>query len=107
MTGESCSSNRWSHWFGTLAFSIVALVSLTTSWTGDLKSQVDDVKWVFSAILTAVCLSGLAVVAHAAKDKFIGTPIEVGLVRTIMMKNSLSRFGKSISCEIRHQCTKY
>jgi hypothetical protein len=87
MTGECCASNRWSHWFGTLTFSIVALVSLTTSWNGNLKSQGGDMKWVFSAIITAVCLSGLAVVAHGAKDKFIGTPIEVGLVRTFMMKN--------------------
>lgn len=85
MSEESCASkNRWSQWFGSLVFSIVALISLMSSWTGQLNDQVDDVKWVFSAIVVVLCLSGLAVMAHIAKDKFVGTPIEVGLAFLVM-----------------------
>jgi predicted membrane channel-forming protein YqfA (hemolysin III family) len=82
MTDETCNnSNRWSHWFGTMVFGIVAMVSLTSSLDSDLKSQATEVKWVYSALLTSLLLAGLAVFAHGAKDKFIGTPVETGLVR--------------------------
>lgn len=85
MPEETCAANRWSQWFATLVFAIVALVSLTTSWGGQLNDQVDtDVKWAFSAIVISLCLSGLAVLAHVAKDKFVGTPVELGLAFIVM-----------------------
>lgn len=93
MTGESCcdapceapcNNNRWRHWFGTLVFSIVAIVSLTSSVSGKLTTQVTEVKWAASAIITTLCLAALAVLAHGAKDKFIGTPVETGLAFIVM-----------------------
>lgn len=86
MTDETCNNNnRWSHWFATSVFAIIALVSLTSSLeNNDLKDQVTEVKWVYSALLIALLLAGLAVLAHAAKDKFIGTPVETGLAFIVM-----------------------
>ena len=78
---SSEESNRFSSWFATTAFSVIALVAMTIDWEGDVGDQMKEVKWSFSAILVSLCLSGLALLAHVARDKFVGTPVEGGLVR--------------------------
>jgi hypothetical protein len=75
---DNVKTSRHIEWFTLTAASVIALVALTSS-TGKLKDQAKEVKWAASVISISVALSGLAVLAHMAKDKFVGTPVEGGL----------------------------
>jgi hypothetical protein len=80
MSEEQPKPNRYPQWFSVAAFSVIALVGLTSTLKGDLSNQAKQIKWSASAMSVALTLSALAVFAHIAKDRFIGTPIEGGLV---------------------------
>jgi hypothetical protein len=66
-------------WFSLGAFSTIALVAITSNLDDDLGDEPKEVKWSASAISVALGLAGLAVFAHVARDRFIGTPVEGGL----------------------------
>jgi hypothetical protein len=77
---EPCS--RQPHWFAVAAFSIIALVSMTSNFTGDISNQTKEVKWSVSAVSIALTFSSLALIATMVlKDKFVGTTMETGMVR--------------------------
>lgn len=75
---DNVKTSRHIEWFTLTAASVIALVALTSS-TGKLKDQAKETKWAASVMSISVALSGLAVFAHMAKDKFVGTPVEGGL----------------------------
>ena len=73
---------RHKTWFAVAAFSTISLVSLTSSIPdgADLKDMNKEFKWSVSAASISLSLAALAWFAHAAKDRFVGTTTEGGLV---------------------------
>ena len=82
MSGDQTTS-RHSSWFAVAAFSTVSLVALTSAIPDgvDLGDLTKEYKWSVSAASISVALAGLAWFAHMAKDRFVGTVTEGGLVR--------------------------
>jgi hypothetical protein len=72
---------RRSQWFAVAAFSIIALVSMTSNFDDDIQDETKEVKWAVSGVSIALTFSALATIAHyLLKDKFVGKVTEGGLV---------------------------
>lgn len=93
---DALNSQRHSQWFAVTAFSIIALVAMTTNFEGNITDESKEVKWAASTVTIALTFSALAVLAHVLlKEKFVGTVIEKGMVRRLPHKRwcSLSLFA--------------
>jgi hypothetical protein len=78
---NSPPDGRFVTWFALAAFNTIALVALTSELSfGDLKDETTEVKWSVSSMIVTLALSILGVFAHTLKGKFVGTPMEGGLV---------------------------
>jgi hypothetical protein len=84
MSAEEPPQNRYSRWFGTLACSIIAIVALSTGFSGLVSDQNAKGVWAFSALIITMIISGLAVLAHMVKQEFAGTHVEAGLVSNMV-----------------------
>lgn len=72
-------SSRFNAWWLLTAFSIVVLTAVSTQ-TKDLDRDAAQ-KWALAAPSVTLALGALATLAHGfARDRFVGTPIEGGLV---------------------------
>jgi hypothetical protein len=70
-------------WLHLLAYSIVALCALLQV-VDKVSDTSSEIQWSVSALSISVAFSGLAVIASLLmKEKFIGTAIEGGLVRSL------------------------
>lgn len=78
---EETKVNRRNEWFAMGAFSIVALVSITSEMSGDLSDQEDELKWSIVSLIIGVGVAGIGFFAHALGELFVGTIIEGLLVR--------------------------
>jgi len=89
---ENNKGNRFVGWFASAVFSTIALVAITSDMDGNLKEQDKENKWAISAVIVALTMSALAVFAHIAKDRFVGTIVEGGLatIALAMWASSLS-----------------
>jgi hypothetical protein len=83
MTEEK--KNRRNDWFSMGAFSVIALVAITSDLDGDLGDQNKETKWSAISLIIGLGIAGLAFFAHLLGKAFVGTIIE-GLL-------SLSVFG--------------
>lgn len=76
--------SRGNQWFLTFLTSVIALVAITSTWK--VVGGPTYLKWAASGLAVVLGLSGLAVLAHAVvKSKFVGTPIEGGLVSSVLV----------------------
>ena len=76
------NNKRHSQWFAVAAFSIIALVAMTSNFDDKITDESKEVKWAASGVTIALSFSGLAVLGHVfLKEKFVGTVIEKGMVR--------------------------
>jgi hypothetical protein len=75
-------ASRFVAWFALAAFNTIALVALNSELENDLKHETSENKWCISSMIITLTLSILGVFAHVLKGKFVGTPMEGGLVST-------------------------
>jgi hypothetical protein len=68
--------DRRNEWFSVAAFSVIALVAITSEMEGDLGDQDKELKWSAIALIISLGVGGLAFFAHALGDRFSGTFIE-------------------------------
>ncbi len=73
-------ATRFVSWFALAAFNVIALVALNSQLDFDLKDESKEHKWCISSMIITLTLAVLGVVGHLLRKKFIGTPIEGGLV---------------------------
>ena len=73
-------ASRFVIWFALAAFNVIALVALNSQLDFDLKDESTEHKWCISSMIITLTLATLGVVGHLLRKKFIGTPIEGGLV---------------------------
>jgi hypothetical protein len=73
-------AGRFVTWFALAAFNVIALVALNSQLDFDLKDESQEHKWCISSMIITLTLAVLGVVGHSLRKKFIGTPIEGGLV---------------------------
>jgi hypothetical protein len=73
-------ASRFVTWFALAAFNTIALVALNSELENDLKDETTEHKWCISSMIVTLALSILGVFAHTLKGKFVGTPMEGGLV---------------------------
>jgi hypothetical protein len=81
MDTSSPPDGRFVTWFALAVFNTIALVAFTSELDkGDLKDETREYKWSISSVIVTLALSILGVFGHTLKGKFVGTPIEGGLV---------------------------
>jgi hypothetical protein len=73
---------RRGQWCALTAFSIVALVAMTSRFDSDIQSEAMETQWVASAISVVLATAALTAMAHfALREVFVGSFVEGGLVR--------------------------
>lgn len=74
------TENRRNEWFAVGAFSVIALVAITSNRDEDFGDYEEEWKWSAVSLIIALGVSGLAFFAHALGKAFVGTIIEGFLV---------------------------
>jgi hypothetical protein len=77
-------ASRFVPWFALASFNVIALVALNSQLNFDLKDESQEHKWCISSMIITLFFSVLGVLAHMLRKKFIGTPIEGGLVSILL-----------------------
>lgn len=71
---------RQTQWFAVTAFSVIALVAMTSNFNDNIGDETKETKWAVSAVSIAFTMSSLACIANLfLKDKFVDTTMETGM----------------------------
>jgi hypothetical protein len=90
-------ASRFRMWFAFAVFNTIALVALNTELDYDLKDESQENKWCISSMVITLVLAFLGVCAHVLKGKFVGTPMEGGLV-SMLSSLSFLLIVKQLDC---------
>jgi hypothetical protein len=77
-------ASRFVPWFALASFNVIALVALNSQLNFDLKDESKQHKWCISSMIITLFFSILGIAGHMLRKKFIGTPIEGGLVSMLL-----------------------